>query len=123
MADEVVAPIKGAFFSSLKRNNKQIRDDRADSIGEDAQMNFQQTIQNMEMVKRRLVRKRANMLDLSPTNADSLMLGEEFDAPRFTKDDIQIGVDLRNLDIKLEIAYVRYEELFGVPFVSSINKS
>lgn len=35
---ETEVEMKGAFLDSLKRNNKQIRDDRAISIGEDTQM-------------------------------------------------------------------------------------
>lgn len=112
-ASVTAAQQEGLFRGSLKRNNKQIRDDRADGISEDAQLAYQRKIQDMQMEQKRLVRKRNNMLDLSPTNADSLMLGEDFNSAKFIKDDIQIGVDLRNLEIQLEIATTRYVELFG----------
>lgn len=107
------AEVQGLFKTSLKRNNKQIRDDRADSIAEDAQLGYQRKIQDMRMEQKRLARKRNNMLDLSPTNADSLMLGEDFNSSRFVDDDIEIGVKIRNLEIKLEIAETRYKDLFG----------
>lgn len=112
-ATEEEAKKEGLFKSSLKRNNKQIRDDRAEGIAEDAQLGYQRKIQDMRMEQKRLNRKRGNMLDLSPTNADSLMLGEDFNSTKFISDDIQIGVDLRNLEIKLDIAEARYKELFG----------
>jgi hypothetical protein len=113
-AEETLQPKEGGLFkNSLKRNNKQIRDDRAEGIAEDAQLGYQRKIQDMRMEQKRLTRKRNNMLDLSPTNADSLMLGEDFNSTKFIGDDIQIGVDLRNLEIKLEIAEGRYKELFG----------
>ena len=113
--DNMAVKTEGLFRGSLKRNNKQIREDRADSIAEDAQLGYQRRIQDMQMEQKRLIRKRNNMLDLSPTNADSLMLGEDFNSTKFVEDDIEIGVQLRNLGIKLEIATARYEELFGSP--------
>lgn len=115
MSEEVKSTpaVVGAFQASLQRNNKQIRDDRAIGITEDAQLSYQRRIQDMERDRKILVRKRNNMLDLSPTNADSLMLGEDFNGTGFVERDIQIGVDLRNLDIKLEIAKASYKELFG----------
>lgn len=117
MADNAVAEEpkqeEGLFRSSLKRNNKQIRDDRADGISEDAQLGYQRKIQDLRMEHKRLTRQRNNMLDLSPTNAQSLMLGEDFNSTKFVDDDIKIGVELRNLDIKIEIAEARYKILFG----------
>lgn len=45
MADE---KREGAFLSSLKRNNKQIRDDRATAIAEDAQVLYRRTVEDLE---------------------------------------------------------------------------
>lgn len=36
--EAVEAPLEGAFIQSLKRNNSKIRQDRAESIGEDAEV-------------------------------------------------------------------------------------
>lgn len=119
MAEETTSPdlnevqIGGAFMESLKRSNKQIRDDRAAAIGENAEITYRREIEDMRMAIKRLKRKRENKLDMSPTNADSLILGEDFDAPRFVEEDIELGVQLRNLQIKLEIAENRYQYLFG----------
>ena len=103
----------GAFRASLVRNNSKIREDRATGISEDAELTYQRAIQDMEMERKRLVRTRANMLDLSPTNTYNLMMGEDFDSRKFVEKDIEIGVQLRQLDIKLEIAKANYLELFG----------
>ena len=105
--------LDGAFLNSLKRSNEQIREDRAVSIAEAAEMNYRRRIEDMQMELKRLRRKRDNKLDMSPTNADSLILGEDFDAPRFTEEDIDIGVQIRNIEIKLDIANKRYNKLFG----------
>ena len=52
------------------------------------------------------------MLDLSPTTADSLVLASDFDSKAFVAKDIELGVKIRNLEIKLEIASNRYADLF-----------
>lgn len=103
----------GAFIDSLKRNNKQIRDDRAVTIGEDAEMTYKRKIEDMEMEIKKLKRDRDGMLDLSGDNALSLKVATDFDATAFANKDMEIGVTLRNLEIKLEIAKERYAFLFG----------
>jgi hypothetical protein len=52
------------------------------------------------------------MIDLSPANSTSLVLASDFDSKQFISKDIEIGVKIRNLEIKLEIATARYKELF-----------
>ena len=54
MADENV---QGAFIASLKRNNKQIRDDRATSIGEDTQLLYKRLIEDLEVSIKRMERE------------------------------------------------------------------
>ncbi len=39
---------QGAFFNSLKRNNKQIRDDRATAITEDTELVYKRKIEDLE---------------------------------------------------------------------------
>ena len=103
----------GAFVASLKRTNKSIKSDRAEAIGEDAQMAFRRSIEDMQMDAKRMVRAQSNMLDLSPDNSYSLMLGKDFDSAKFVEEDAKLGLEMRNLGIKLEIATARYTELFG----------
>lgn len=104
--------VKGAFFGSLIRNNKKIREDRAIAIAEDALTIYKREVEDLEMKIKRLKRERENMLDLSPTNADSLVLATDFDAKAFVEKDIKLGVEVRNLEITLQIAKERYEHLF-----------
>ena len=110
---EDIVKTEGAFISSLKRNNKQIRADRAEAIGEEAQITYKRTIEDLEISIKRMLRQRENMLDLSPDNALSLIVADKFDARMFTDKDIQLGVEIRNAEIKLEIARKQYEYLFG----------
>ncbi len=108
-----IAEKKGAFIDSLQRNNKKIRDDRAIAITEDAEMIYKRQIEDMELEVKKLKRERESMLDLSPTNADSLVLASDFNATAFVTKDIDIGVKVRNLEITLEIAKERYNNLFN----------
>jgi len=103
----------GAFISSLKRNNKQIREDRATSIEEDAHLIYKRSIEDQAVKIKRMKRDQENMLDMSPDNAMSLKLASDFDAQAYADKDLQLGVDIRNAEIKLDIAKKRYDYLFG----------
>jgi hypothetical protein len=105
--------IGGAFMSSLKRNNKQIRDDRATAIADVAQLKYKRKVEDLEMSIRDMKREQDNMLDLSPTNAQSLIIASDFDADAYIAKDLELGVKIRNEEIKLEIAKKRYAYLFG----------
>ncbi|MEE2730729.1 MAG: hypothetical protein VYA55_07880 [Pseudomonadota bacterium] len=104
---------EGAFLESLKRNNAKIREDRAIAIAEDAEVMFKREIEDIEITIKRLRREQENMLDLSPTDANSLVLASDFDAKDFVAREIELGVKIRNLEIKREIAQKRYDHLFN----------
>lgn len=99
------------FAEILTRNNKQIRDDRAIAIIEDAELEYKRKIENMERDLKVLRRERDAMLDLSPGNSYSLT-PEKFDAALFVKKDLEMGVEIRNQEIQLEIARKKYNDLF-----------
>ena len=103
---------KGAFKESLYRNNAKIRKDRADAIIEDAELIYKREIEDLDVEMKRLLREQENMLDLSPTDAMSLTLASDFDSKSYVSKDLEIGVKVRNLEIKLEIARKRYAYLF-----------
>ena len=114
MTDEVKNEQEvGAFVSSLKRNNKQIRDDRAATIAEDTQLVYKRKIEDLEMSIKKMAREQENMLDLSPTNAQSLILASDFKSQEYADKDVELGVKIRNAEITLEIAKKRYTYLFG----------
>ena len=104
---------EGAFLESLKRNNKQIREDRALSISEDAEMLYKRKIEDMEVAIRRMQREQENSLDLSPEYATSLKLASDFDANEFVELDSKLSVSIRDQKIRLELAKKRYNYLFG----------
>ena len=104
--------MKGTFVATLLRNNKKIREDRALVIVESAELNYKRMIEDLEIKIKKMKRERDGMLDLSPTTADSLVLASDFDGESFSKTDLRLGVEIRNLEIQLEIAKERYNELF-----------
>lgn len=110
--EKEVVPV-GAFIESLKRNNSKIREDRAAAIGEDTQIIYRREVEDITLQIKKLKREQENMLDLSPTNADSLVLASDFDAKIYVQRDLDLSVKIRNLEIKCELAKVRFKYLFG----------
>ena len=113
MNEEKEVVVTGAFIESLKRNNKQIREDRAITIVEDAELIYKRKIEDLEQSVKRMKRDQENMLDLSPESATSLKLASDFDAEDYVNKDLELGVKIRNEEIKLDIAKKRYAYLFG----------
>lgn len=105
--------VQGAFMESLKRNNRKIRDDRATAIGEDTQLIYKRSMEDLQLSIKKMEREQENMLDLSPTDAQSLVLASDFDSADYVGKDIDLGVKIRNAGIKLEVAQKRYTYLFG----------
>jgi len=110
---EEIVTTEGAFIESLKRNNKQIREDRATAISEDTDLIYKRVIEDLDLEIKKMKREQENMLDLSPTNAQSLILASDFSSPDYVTKDIELGIKIRNTEIKLEIAKTRYKYLFG----------
>lgn len=104
---------EGAFLESLKRNNAKIRDDRAAAIVEDAQIIYKREVEDIALQIKKLRREQENMLDLSPTHADSLVLASDFSAKDYVAKDLDLSIRIRNLEIKLDLAKARYAYLFG----------
>lgn len=120
MADllEKVEGAQGLFGETLHRNNKKIRSDRADQIIEGTERTYRRVCEDIAFKMKDLERERNSMLDLSPTDAQSLVLVKDFDNHDFVQRDIDIGLELRKLQIKYEVAVARYELLFNKKFVA-----
>jgi hypothetical protein len=112
MADEN-KEVKGALLDSLNRSRKQITNARAQSIGEDAELVYRRRVEDLNIRKKQLERARDNRLDMSPDNAMSLSVAKNFNADEFAESDLKDSVELRTIDIKLDVAQERYEFLFG----------
>lgn len=104
--------MKGAFVESLTRNNKKIREDRAIAIAEETELLYKREVENLTIKIKQLNREREGLTDLSPTDANSLVLASDFDADAFVKKHNELGVKIRQLEIQLEIAQSGYNKLF-----------
>lgn len=109
----VAEEVKGALYQSLNRNNAQIKRDRAESIGEDLEMEFRRGVQDAAKNLKRAKRERESMYDLSPTNTQTLVLAADLDAGLILQKDTEMSLNIRNLEIILETRVERYEYLFG----------
>ena len=105
--------LSGAFFESLTRNNKDIKKARAMSIAEQAKTTYKRVMEDLISDIKAKQREQEDMLDMSPESAISLKLAQNFEPADYVKDDIEIGLKIRNLKIKLAIVKDRYDYLFG----------
>lgn len=110
---EVMPEIDGAFVQSLKRNNKQVKQDRAQGIAEDTQMVYKRRIEDLELSIKRMRRKQTDMIDLSSDNALSTKPAQDFDPVLYVTEDVQLATQIRESEILLGIAKERYGFLFG----------
>ncbi|WP_299621980.1 hypothetical protein [uncultured Tenacibaculum sp.] len=104
--------LKPRFVDALRRNNDQIREDRAKTIGEDAELIYRRRVEDIELKIKRLTREQEGAIDISPLDKNSLTFAD-FDPESFVIKDIELSLKIRNLNIQLEIAQKRYEYLFG----------
>jgi hypothetical protein len=102
----------GKFYQTLIRNNKDIKNDRALSIVEDAEIFYKREIEDVQAQLKKLRREMNNMIDLSPASKNDLSFSS-FDGKRFVAEHLAIGLQIRNLEIKLEILQTGYASLFA----------
>ena len=106
---------QGLFLANLTRDFKQLKRDRAESVAEDAEIAYKRHIEDICRALRENKRKTENlMLELAPTTSfDATVVPANFDVNKFMEADEKLGLDTRNLSIRLEIMLDRYETLFG----------
>jgi hypothetical protein len=113
MSEEEKGAIVGSLYQSLARSNKEIRDQRGATLAEQMETAYRRNIEDIRYDIKELVRKRTNMYDFSPTNSQSLVLAKDVEAREILKQDSALSLEIRNMEIKLELAEKRYLELFG----------
>lgn len=104
--------LKPRFVESLQRNNDQIREDRAQTIGEDSELIYRRKIEDFELKIKRLEREQEGLIDISPLDRNSLTFAD-FNPEEFVQKDMELSLTIRNLNIQLEITRKRFEYLFG----------
>lgn len=104
--------LKPRFVESLQRNNDQIREDRAQTIGEDSELIYRRKVEDIELKMKRLEREQEGLIDISPLDRNSLTFAD-FNPEEFVQKDMELSLTIRNLNIQLEITRKRFEYLFG----------
>lgn len=107
--------LKTRFIESLQRNNDQIREDRARTIGEDSELIYRRRVEDIELKIKRLKREQEGLIDISPLDKNSLTFAD-FQPEAFVQKDIELSLLIRNLNIQLEVSTKRFEYLFGKKF-------
>ncbi|MCQ9634390.1 hypothetical protein MP477_05400 [Chryseobacterium sp. WG23] len=107
--------LKPRFIESLQRNNDQIREDRARTIGEDSELIYRRKVEDIELKIKRLEREQEGLIDISPLDRNSLTFAD-FNTEDFVQKDIELSLTIRNLNIQLEVSEKRFEYLFGKTF-------
>lgn len=107
--------LKPRFIESLQRNNDQIREDRARTIGEDSELIYRRRVEDIELKIKRLEREEEGLIDISPLDKNSLTF-IDFQPEAFVQRDIELSLTIRNLNIQLEVSTKRFEYLFGKKF-------
>lgn len=102
----------GALWASLSRNIKQIKEGRALSILEDAELAYKRKIEDMAQTLKRLNRNVEASLDMSPENVTTLKM-MDFNPETFIEDDAKAAYEIRNISIQLNECKKRYNALFG----------
>ncbi|MDR6921384.1 MULTISPECIES: hypothetical protein [Chryseobacterium] len=104
--------LKSRFIESLQRNNDQIRKDRAHTIGEDSELIYRRTVEDIELRIKRMEREQEGLIDISPLDRNSLTFAD-FHPEEFVQKDMELSLIIRNLNIQLEVTKKRFEYLFG----------
>lgn len=112
-APQNVEELKGAFQRSLYRNNKAIKQERADSIIETAQMKYKRTVEDLALKIKQARRDLDSLLDLSPTDTHSLIMASDFNADAFIAKDSALRLSIYEDEIRLKILGAAYKQLFG----------
>lgn len=107
--------LKPRFIESLKRNNDQIREDRAKTIGEDSELIYRRRVEDIELKIKRLEREQEGLIDISPLDKNSLTFAD-FQPEAFVQKDMELSLTIRNLNIQFEVTKKRFEYLFGKTF-------
>ncbi len=116
-ANENVVEVTGHLDVSLSRSNKAIREERGEAVKEDLALIYKREVEDIEMQVIRLNRKRLNMFDFSPTNAQSLVMAKEIDAVEIKNEDIKLRLEIKVTKIRLGVAKEAFNFLFGDVYI------
>jgi len=110
---EVDKASTGYIAQSLGRSSKAIRAERGEAIAEDLEMSYKREIEDLQMELKRKRRDQLNMFDFGGTSTFSLVIAKDVDAAEIKEQDLFLALEIRNLNISLDLVTARYAFLFG----------
>lgn len=105
--------MNGKFQSILMRNNKQLREDRGLLISKNAEKSYRRRVEDLSDALEQLIVDRDQLLDVNPGNTQTIINPSDFNQDEFVSKHVEIGLKIREIQIKLEVAKKGYEDLFG----------
>ena len=117
MAEEAVeVQNPGLFDQSLKRNFKQIREDRADLMKKSTRALYKREIDDLYTELDTLEVDRNNLLDFAGDSTTRIISPSDFDAKNFIGKDKQLTMRAREIRIQIEEFTERFKSLFGAEY-------
>lgn len=108
--------LKGLLGETLKRNTKEIREERGKTLYEDLSVEYEREIQDLEREIRRKESEQNRQFDFSPGTTISLSFAENFDPRTILKQDQEKSLDINNLRVKRNLLAKRSNTLFGTNY-------
>ncbi len=103
---------QGKFGKLLMRSNTKLREDRGAQIVKATPPTHGRRIEDLQEILDNLKVDQDNMLDINPSNTQTIINPSDFESESFVDKDIEIGIKIRNIQIKLNVAQGRYNALF-----------
>lgn len=106
----------GLFDQSLKRNFKQIREDRADLMKKSTRALYKREIDDLYTELDTLEVDRNNLLDFAGDSTTHVLNPSDFDAKNFISRDKSLTMKAREISIQIEEYTKRFNSLFGLKY-------
>lgn len=103
----------GTFQSILMRNNAKLREDRGALIAKSTEKSYRRSIEDLQDKLETLKADRTQLLDINPGNTQTIINPSDFDHAAFVEKYTQMGLQIREIEIKIDVAQRGYNELFG----------
>lgn len=102
------------FAKNLAKSNKEIKEQRAEIVGNDAAMAQEDLVRNLKKKQNSLKSKLLSLQDLNCDSKDSLNpVRSDFDADKWVQEVQDTKVELLNVKIELKVAEETNEEWFS----------
>lgn len=102
-----------SFSSSKKRGNSKIRSDRISSRHDSSKLIYMREIKALEVLVKKLKRELEGVLSSSPAEGQDEAPAINFNSNAYVSKEIELGVKIKNSELKLENAKKRFHFLYN----------